>query len=46
MIIIALVAMPYFFGGNLISCSSHKHPTVSRSKAKYKVVADANTEII
>jgi hypothetical protein len=37
-----------FFGGNLVSWSSHKQPMISRSsmEAEYKVVADATAEII
>lgn len=37
-----------FFGGNLISWGSRKHPTVSRSstKAEYKEIANATAELI
>jgi hypothetical protein len=37
-----------FFGGNLISWGSRKHPTVSRSstEAEYKEVANATAEVI
>jgi hypothetical protein len=37
-----------FFGGNLVSWSSKKHPTVSRSstEAEYKEVANATAELI
>jgi hypothetical protein len=37
-----------FFGGNMISWGSRKHPTVSHSsiEAEYKEVANATTEVI
>jgi hypothetical protein len=37
-----------FFGGNLVSWSSHKQPTVSRSstEAEYKAITDATAELI
>jgi len=37
-----------FFGGNLISWGSRKHPTVSRSstEAEYKEVANATADVI
>jgi hypothetical protein len=37
-----------FFGGNLISWGSQKHPTISRSstEAEYKEVANATAEVI
>lgn len=48
MIVKALKANAIIFGGNLISWSSRKQSTVSRSSAKteYKAVADATTELI
>jgi hypothetical protein len=48
MIIAALVAMLYFFGGNLVSWSSRKQSIVSRSstETEYKAVADATAELI
>jgi hypothetical protein len=48
MIVAALVATPHFFGGNLVSWSSHKQPTVSRSstEAEYKAITDATVELI
>jgi hypothetical protein len=48
LMIVEVLGDSLFFGGNLVSWGSKKHPTVSRSstEAEYKEVANASAQLI